>query len=120
MDALGNPLRIILGEGQAHDITFAPALIERICSTTVLADKGYDSNVFIAQLQSQGCSAIIPPRSNRKEPREYDSSTYKHRHLVENFFQRIKRYRRVATRYEKLSVTFEGMVLLASVLVLMR
>jgi len=117
VDGLGNPTRIEITEGQVHDMKAAPSLIEGLESTTVLADKGYDSDALIDQVERQGCAAVIPPRRNRKQKRTYDKDVYAHRRSVEHFFQKIKRNRRVATRYEKLSVTFLGMVLIASILV---
>lgn len=94
----------------------APSLIEGLTSTTLLADKGYDSDALIEQLERQGCIAIIPPKKNRKIRRPYDRDIYGNRRLVEHFFQKIKRHRRIATRYEKLAVTFLGMILIACVL----
>lgn len=67
----------------------------------LIADKGYDSNALIEQAQSQGMKVVIPPRSNRVNKREYDANLYKHRHLVENAFLHLKRWRGIATRYAK-------------------
>ncbi len=120
MDGLGNPLKVRLSEGQVHDVKPAPKLLEPFQSTIILADKGYDSNKLLAQIEAQGCQAVIPPRAGRKSPRELDSDRYKHRSLVEVLFQKIKRDCRVATRYEKLSATFLGMVQLACILVWLR
>jgi len=119
-DALGNPIRIIIDEGKAHDMRQAPDLVEGLCSTELIADKGYDSDALAAQLEAQGCGVVIPARRGRKSPRIHDPDKYKHRFLVEIFFQRIKRNRRVATRYEKLAVTFSGMIHLAAILVWLR
>jgi transposase len=82
VDALGNPLRFRLTGGQRHDITQARALIEGIENAAVLGDKGYDAQGFIAAIESQRCIPVIPPRSNRKQPREYDEELYKERNLV--------------------------------------
>ena len=120
MDGLGNPIKVSLTEGQVHDAREAPSILDGIASTTILADKGYDSNKLIAQLEKQGNAVCIPPRANRKQPREHDRALYNHRRQVEMLFQKIKRYRRVATRDEKLAVTFLGMVQLACVLVWLR
>ena len=67
----------------------------------LLADKGYDSNAIVAKVKEQGAQAVIPPRKNRKEPRAYDKELYKLRHLVENAFLHLKRWRGIATRYAK-------------------
>lgn len=120
VDGLGNPTCISLGEGNGHDMRYAPDLVKGLESTTLVGDKGFDADHFVAQLVEQGCSVVIPARSNRKSPRDYDTATYRHRYLVEVFFQKIKRNRRVATRYEKLAATFIGMVQLASILVWLR
>lgn len=99
---------------------FGPELVLELSSTTLIGDKGYDSDAFVKQLEDQGCSVIIPARAKRKAPRSHDTDSYKHRYLVEVYFQRIKRFRRIATRYEKLAVTFGGMVLIASILLWLR
>lgn len=117
VDGLGNPLNIVLTEGQVHDVTQAPELLKARGSTSVIADKGYDSDAVVAQIEVQGSRAVIPPRRGRRFERPCDRDLYKSRFLVEQFFGRIKRNRRVATRYEKLAVTFLGMVLLACILV---
>lgn len=117
MDALGNPTKVKLTEGQVHDVTQAPEMLKDAMSTSVLGDKGYDSNAIIAQIEAQGSRAVIPPRRSRLVERPYDADLFGSRFLVEQFFARIKRCRRVATRYEKLAVTFLGMVLLACILV---
>lgn len=117
VDALGNPTKIELTEGQVHDGTQAPEMLRGAMSTSVLADKGYDSNAVVAQIEEQGSRAVIPPRRGRCVERAYDRAVFKSRFLVEQFFGKIKRCRRVATRYEKLAVTFLGMVLLASIFV---
>jgi transposase len=85
--------------------------------TSVIADKGYDANSVIDLIEAQGSRAVIPPRRHRKVQRAYDRDVYKHRYLVEHMFQKIKRCRRVATRFEKLAATFLGMVLMACILV---
>ena len=76
----------------------------------VIADKGYDSNALVEHIEAQQAEVIIPPRSNRKALRDYDRHRYKARNLVERFFNRLKQFRRVATRYEKLAAHFAAMV----------
>ena len=110
MDALGNPLRWRLTGGEVADITQAPALIEGFCAQTVVADKGYDANAFVALIHAAGAAAVIPPRSNRIEQRVYDRHLYKDRNLVERSFNRLKQFRRIATRYEKLARNFTSML----------
>ena len=82
MDGLGNPLRFILTGGQQHDITQAEELIAGYAGEHVLADKGYDAQEFRQHILDLGMMPVIPPRSNRKEPADYDRHLYRERHLV--------------------------------------
>lgn len=113
VDALGYPVGIELTAGQVHDIVPAEKLLKDQDSVYVIADKAYDSQELIDLIESKGSIPVIPPRKNRKECREYDKHIYKERHLVEIFFNKIKHYRRVATRYEKLAITYLAMVYIA-------
>ena len=81
-------------------------MIEGISATSLLADRGYDTNAILARCQEQGMEAVIPPKRNRKEKRAYDEHLYKLRHLVENAFLHLKRWRGVATRYAKNEASF--------------
>ena len=92
-------------------------LISGIQAAHVLADRAYDADKFIELAQSQEAEIVIPPRSNRLEKRDYDHHIYKERHLVECFFAKLKAYRRISTRYEKLAINFRSMVLIASCMV---
>lgn len=103
VDALGNPIRLTLTSGATHDVTQGEALTQDLKPGTVIADKGYDSDPLVVKLTSQGVEAVIPPRSNRKTPREYDRHLYKERHLVECFFNKIKHFRRIFSRFDKLA-----------------
>ena len=116
VDALGNPSRILLTEGQTHDITQTEALVAGVRNANIIADKGYDSKKVIALLESQGCQPVIPARKC-SPPREIDWHLYKERALVEGFFQKIKRNRRIAMRFEKLAAHYLAMVTLAAILV---
>ena len=113
MDALGNPIRLILTAGQVADITQGAALIEAIPTEAVIADKGYDSDALVQTIEAAGAQAIIPPRSNRNSPRKIDWHRYKARNLVERFFNRLKQFRRLATRYDKLANRFNAFLHLA-------
>lgn len=95
------------------DVTHAQALIEGINADAVLADKAYDANHVLEYLAQRNIEAVIPPKANRVEQREYDRHVYKDRNLVERFFCRLKQFRRIATRYEKLARNFFGMLSLA-------
>jgi transposase len=81
-------------------------LIDGLYAQYLLADKGYDSDAIVAQAQAQNMAAVIPPRRNRKQTREYDRDLYKLRHLVENAFLYLKRWRGIATRYAKNTASF--------------
>ena len=100
------PVRLILTNGTTADCSQAIPLIEGIEAEHLLADKGYDSNEIVAAALARGIKPVIPPRSNRKEAREYDQDLYKIRHLVENAFLHLKQWRGVATRYAKRSASF--------------
>ena len=112
------PLRWTLTAGHRNDITQASTLIEGYSYKYVIADKvSYDSDAFIAEIRSQDAVAVIPPRRNRTQPRAYDEELYKRRNIIERFFHRLKQYRRVATRYDKLAVRYLGFVYFAAILV---
>ena len=117
VDALGNPLRIILSAGQIADIEQAAALIKEQPAEFIVADKGYDSDALVATITEQGSQAVIPPRSNRLNPRTFDRHIYKRRNLIERFFARIKQFRRIATRYDKLAKSFLSFIHLACAIV---
>ncbi len=117
VDALGNPVRLLLTARQVSEHTQAEALVEGFRAGYVLADKGYDSDAFVETIKGSGATPVIPPRSNRKTPRDYDKDIYKERNLVERLFQKLKQYRRVATRYERLAVNYMTMLSLASMLI---
>ena len=108
-------MRWLLTPGQESDISQAPALLEGFSPERVIADKGYDADSFIDKIRSLGAEPVIPPRSNRVEQREYDRHWYKNRNLVERFFNRIKQFRRIATRYEKLDRNFMAMIDIACI-----
>jgi transposase len=118
-DGLGKPVKIILTPGQNHDVTQGPALIADSDAKKKIADKAYDSDQFIIEIESTGAEAVIPPRSNRTKERSYDKEAYKGRNVVERFINVIKQCRRVATRYEKTARNFLGFVQLASIFVLL-
>jgi transposase len=101
VDAHGLPVRMLITDGTTADCTQAGALIEGMTAEHLLADKGYDSDLLIEQAKKQGMQAQIPPRKNRKAQRIYDKHLYKLRHLVENAFLYLKRWRGIATRYAK-------------------
>lgn len=117
VDALGNPVRLLLTPGQASEYGQAEALIEGFTFEAVLADKGYDSDAFVEVIQRRGAEAIIPSKKNRLNPRSLDRHLYKARNLVERFFQKLKQFRRVATRYERLARNYQSMLSLVSAVI---
>ena len=119
VDALGNPVRLIATAGQVADVTQGEALVSEIEAEYVIADKGYDSDKLVGAIEAGGAKAVIPPRSNRKEPREYDEHLYKERNLVERFLNKVKNCRRIATRYEKTVRNYMAFWQLASIMVLL-
>jgi transposase len=103
---LGNPLVLSLTGGQVHDVTQAETLAAQIDPEALLADKGYDSDGFIGSLERRAIKPVIPPKSNRKVKRDCDFALYRERNLVERFFNTIKHFRGIATRYEKTARNF--------------
>jgi transposase len=107
VDALGNPIGFHLTAGQACDLDGADILLPQLKANTVLADKGYDADQrVLLPLEQAGKTAVIPPKANRKQQREYDKDLYKARHLIENFFANLKQFRAIATRYDKTARNF--------------
>jgi transposase len=94
----------------------AAELIDGLKAEQVLADKAYDADSLCAKIQAQGGSVVIPPRRHRKNPREYDRIAYKNRWGIEGFFAKLKQWRRIATRYDKLAANFLGFIKLASIM----
>ena len=120
VDGLGNPLRLRLTGGERHDITQATALLEGYTFEYVLADRGYDADDFIEFILAQQAVPVIPPKANRKSQREYDHWRYRERHLVECFMNKIKHYRRIFSRFDKLASRYLGFLSLVSTLVWLR
>lgn len=96
--------------GQVADIECANELISELPYASLVADKGYDANALVTSVEAAGAQAIIPPRSNRIKPRQYDRGAYRERNLIERFFNRIKHFRRIATRYDKLASSYLAFV----------
>lgn len=114
-DALGNPLAFHLTPGQAHDLEGADVLLDGLEAKALIADKAYDADDrVIARLEAKEIEPVIPPKSNRKEPRDYDKDLYKARHLIENFFEKLKQFRAIATRYDKTAAAFLSAIHLAA------
>ena len=98
VDALDNPIDFFLTGGEAHDLEGADHLLPSMEADTLIADKAFDADArVLAPLAAAGKTAVIPPRSNRSSPRDYDQELYATRHLIENFFAKIKQFRAIAT-----------------------
>ena len=108
---------LFLTAGQYSEIRQADALIEGFSADYVIADKGYDSDLFIVAIESGEAIAVIPPRRNRTTARAYDEHLYRERNLVERVFQKLKHYRRIATRYERLAITYQAMLSLVATVI---
>ena len=118
VDALGNPTGFTLTPGQACDLDGADILLPQIKADILIGDKGFDADDrVILPLEQAGKTVVIPPKANRKRPRPYDTELYKARHLIENFFARLKQFRAIATRYDKRASNFLAGIYLASTLI---
>ena len=115
VDALGNPLAFLLTPGQAHDLAGADALLPQMKADLLIADRAFDADKRVLQpLAAAGKLAVIPPHPNRVAPRQFDKELYKARHLIENFFCKLKQFRAIATRYDKTARNFLAAVHLAA------
>ena len=119
-DALGNLIDFRLLPGQAHDLRGTAALIERLSGVQLLADRAFDANWLREALAKVAVEAVIPPKSNRRFPAKFDRDTYKWRHLIENFFGKLKEYRGIATRYCKTDTSFTAFIAIAAILIRLR
>jgi transposase len=120
VDALGNPVRFIVTAGQVHDILQAEDLIRDLPFDKLLGDKGYDSDHFRARIAQAGGEAVIPSIPARSLAIPYDKFIYRERNLVERFFNKIKHFRRIATRYEKTALSFACMLFLVGAIIWLR
>jgi transposase len=114
-DALGNPVRFILTGGQGADCKQALALLEGFDPAAVLADKAYDSDEVLKAIADIQAEAVIPPSASRIVQRSYDKDLYKERNAIERMFNKLKQFRRVATRYDKLANSFLSFVHIAAI-----
>ena len=111
-------MKLHLTGGQVADVTQALTLLEGFADMgAVLADKAYSAQSVIAAIEQRQAQVVIPPKSSYRKPWDYDKELYKERHGIECFFNRLKQFRRVATRYEKLALHFLAMVMIASLFI---
>ena len=121
VDGLGNPVTFLLSAGNDHDSIHAIELLDKIemGGSNVLADRAYRAQAIRDYISEHGASYVIPPQSNIAEPWPVDWYLYRERHLIECFFQKIKWFRRIATRYDKLDASFLAFVYLAAIAILL-
>ena len=110
-------MRFVLLPGQRYDTVGVPALIEGIGFACLIADKAFDTHAIVAELARRGAAVVIPQRRNRLVARPFDPNTYKWRHLIENFFCKLKEFKRVALRSDKTDQSFTAVVYLAAAVV---
>ncbi len=115
-DALGRPVRLIITPGQVGDATQAEALLDGQSGAAVLADKAYDSNALRAKIAAMKAVAVIPSNRTRKVIIPHDAEAYRNRNRIERCFNRLKHFRRFATRYDRRTCHFTGFVLLAAIM----
>ena len=115
VDALGNPIGFYLTGGAAHDLVGADHLLPNMPSNTLITDKAFGADERVIEpLAAAGKTAVIPPKANRRSPRKFDRHLYKARHLIENFFAKLKQFRAIATQYDKIARNFLGAVYLTA------
>jgi len=119
-DAQGRFVRGCLTAGQRHDAPQALPLLGDLAPAWLIADRGYDADPLVAALAARGTGAIIPPRRKRRHPRAYDLGRYAQRQAIERLFSRLKQFRRVATRYDKLDMHFLAFIHLAATVLWLR
>jgi transposase len=120
VDALGNPVAFHLTGGQAHDLEGSDVFLPQMQAQALLADKAFDADArVILPLLAQGKTPVIPSVPGRSQKRDYDEDLYEERHLIENFFCKLKQFRAIATRYDKLAVNFLAGVHAAAIVILL-
>ena len=120
VDALGNLARFILLPGQRHDSVGVDPLLDGVAVEALIADKAFDNNAIRRTLDDRGALAVIPSKADRKVRISYDVDMYRWRHLVENYFAKIKEFRRIATRYDQTDTSFEAMIQIAATAIALR
>ena len=116
-DALGNLVRFRLMPGQRFDAVDVPPLIEGLSFDALIADKAFDSNAIIADLDARGAKVVISQHPRRSQPRTVDEEIYKWRHLIENYFCKLKEFKRIAMRADKTDESFSAIIYLAAAII---
>lgn len=120
VDGLGYPLRLYLTAGQRHDIIKAHDLTVDLAFDHLIADRSYGAQDFVDGLLARGVEVVIPPKKNAQQPREYDQWRYRERHLIECFIGKIKHFRRIFSRFDKLAKRYLGFLQFVSSLIWLR
>lgn len=120
VDGLGYPLRLHRTAGQRHDIIKAYDLTVDLAFDHLIADRSYGAQAFVDTLLARGIEVVIPPRKNAQQPREYDQWRYRERHLIECFIGKIKHFRRIFSRFDKLARRYLGFLQFVSSLIWLR
>ena len=121
VDQKGRPLRLLITPGQAHDAQGAAVLLSHLKrKSVVIADKGYDADWIRAHIRAQGAFPNIPNKANRTRRYRWQKQLYRQRNVIERFFNKLKQYRRIATRYDKLGAAFFAFIQLAAVRIWLR
>lgn len=120
VDSLGHPIKFLLSPGQRHESLFAAELTKPILGAKVLADKAYDCDLFREQLKARNCQAVIPNKANRIEKSPFCKEGYKERHLIECFFGKLKHFRRIFSRFDKMASMFQSFIDFASTIISLR
>ena len=113
VEGLGNLAHWEITGGQVHDVTQAQTLLSGVSAQAVIADRAFDNDALVDYIVEGGSAAVIPPKSNRRNPRDFDRHQYQHRNLIERFFCRFKQFGRIATRYDELASRFSSFIALA-------
>jgi transposase len=116
-DALGNLVRFVLLPGQRFDTVGVPPLLDGVAFEALIGDTAFDSNVIIADLDARGAKVVIAQHPRRTKPLAIDAEMYKWRHLIENFFCKLKEFKRIAMRADKTDESFAAMINLASAVI---
>lgn len=116
-DALGNLVRFVLLPGHRFDTLGVPPLVDGLSFDALIADKAFDSNAIIADLNERGAKAVISQHSRRTKPMPLDTEMYKWRHLIENFFCKLKEFKRIAMRADKTDTSFSAIIHLAAAVI---
>ncbi len=120
VDASGNLVRFSLWPGQRHDSVGAPDLIDGLTFAALLGDKAFDNNAMRDELEQRGAEAVIPSKADRKQPIPYDRIKYRWRHIIENYFSKIKEFRSVNTRHDKTERSYKATITLAAIMIALR